>query len=132
MLDPGAAAGLFPRVVDQAGPVDFLINNAAAFPENGLEDFTPDGLHGIINVNAIAPLLIARGFAAQRRPGAIVNFLDARIVDADERHAAYHLSKRMLFTLTRMMALEFAPAVRVNAVAPGLILPPEGEDEGYF
>ena len=132
LADPHAAASLFPRAVDQAGPIDFLINNAAVFPENGLQDLTPDGLHGNINVNALAPLLIARCFAAQRRPGAIVNFLDARIVDADERHATYHLSKRMLFTLTRMMALEFAPAVRVNAVAPGLILPPEGEDERYL
>ncbi|MFW6158915.1 MAG: SDR family oxidoreductase, partial [Planctomycetota bacterium] len=69
---------------------------------------------------------------AQGRDGAIVNFLDTRVVAYDREHVAYHLSKRMLFSLTRMMALEFAPAVRVNAVAPGLILPPPGRDRAYL
>ena len=63
----------------------------------------------------MAPLVLARALAAQGREGAIVNFLDARMVDCDAEHAAYHLSKRMLFTLTRMMAVELAPAVRVNS-----------------
>ena len=54
------------------------------------------------------------------------------MVDYDRAHAAYHLSKRMLFTLTRMMALEFAPQIRVNAVAPGLILPPPGQDASFL
>ena len=76
--------------------------------------------------------MIARAFGAQGIEGVIVNFLDTRIEDYDRKHAAYHLSKRMLYTLTRMMAIEFAPLVRVNAVAPGLILPPPGKDESYL
>ncbi|MCH7709078.1 MAG: SDR family oxidoreductase [Myxococcales bacterium] len=58
--------------------------------------------------------------------------MDTRITDYDKSHVSYHLSKRMLFSMTRMMALEFAPKVRVNAIAPGLILPPEGKDETYL
>jgi pteridine reductase len=53
-------------------------------------------------------------------------------VEYDRAHAAYHVSKRLLADFTRMTALEFAPAVRVNAVAPGLVLAPEGEGAGYF
>jgi hypothetical protein len=76
--------------------------------------------------------MLCRGFAAQKRTGLIVNMLDTRILNHDEEHAAYHISKRMLFTITRMLALELAPQIRVNAVAPGLVVPPEGKDEYYL
>ncbi|MBI4558488.1 MAG: SDR family oxidoreductase [Candidatus Hydrogenedentes bacterium] len=120
------------RVNAAAGPVDFLINNAAVFPESQLAVFPTEELLEDIRVNAVAPLLLARWLTQQGREGAIINFLDARITDYDKDHASYHLSKRMLFSLTRMMALEFAPTIRVNAVAPGLILPPKGKDESYL
>jgi hypothetical protein len=58
--------------------------------------------------------------------------LDTRAFDHDPRHFAYHLSKRTLFSLTRIMAAEFAPKIQVNAIASGLILPPEGKDESYL
>ena len=132
-LAHGEEAGrLFAQARDLAGPIDLLVNNAGIFAAGGLTEFTPDELHANVDVNAMAPLLLAREFAGQGREGVIVNFLDARVVDYDGAHVAYHLSKRMLFSLTRMMALEFAPRVRVNAVAPGLILPPEGEDAAYL
>lgn len=126
------AVRLFSQARDLAGPIDFLINNAGIFAAGGLTEFTPEELHANVDVNAMAPLLLGREFAGQGREGVIVNFLDARVVDYDWSHVAYHLSKRMLFSLTRMMAMEFAPRVRVNAVAPGLILPPEGEDAAYL
>ncbi|MBN2308344.1 MAG: SDR family oxidoreductase [Candidatus Hydrogenedentes bacterium] len=130
--DPAQADGLLDQAVELAGPVDILVNNASVFPESRLADFSPEHLYTNININALAPALIARRFAAQERPGDVLNLLDCRIADYDDAHAAYHLSKRMLFTLTRMMALEFAPAVRVNAIAPGLILAPEGKGDAYL
>ena len=132
LADPAQAHDLLPRAAETAGPVDYLVNNASIFTPSRLRDFTRQELDANIRVNALAPLLLARAFAAQGREGAIVNFLDARIADYDREHAAYHLSKRMLYSLTKMMALEFAPLVRVNAVAPGLILPPPGKDESYL
>jgi pteridine reductase len=132
LTDPEETHGLVARAEDLAGPLDFLVNNASTFTPSHLTDFTLDDLAANVQVNAVAPLLLARAFAAQKREGAIVNFLDSRIADYDREHAAYHLSKRMLHTLTKMMALEFAPHVRVNAVAPGLILPPPGQDESYL
>jgi len=130
--DGAQAAGLFEQARGLAGPVDFLVNNASIFPTGALAGFAPEELHANIDVNALAPLLLAREFASQGREGAIVSFLDARIVDYDHEHVPYHLSKRMLLSLTRMMALDLAPRIRVNAVAPGLILPPEGEDAAYL
>jgi len=95
-------------------------------------DFSLDELTSNVQVNALAPLVLAREFAKQGRPGDIINLLDARVTDYDQEHAAYHLSKRMLFTLTRMMALEFAPEIQVNAIAPGLVLPPPGKDAEHL
>ena len=123
---------LMRRAIDAAGRVDILVNNASVFASSTVLDFSPADLSSGVQVNAMAPLTLCRAFAAQKRPGDIVNFLDCRIVDYDRSHAAYHLSKRMLFSITRMLALELAPLVKVNAVAPGLILPPAGEDESYL
>lgn len=132
LSDPSQAGGLLARAAHAAGPIDFLINNASVFTPSRLTDFTPEDLQANVQINALASLLLARAFAAQRRAGAIVNLLDTRITSYDREHAAYHLSKRMLYTLTKMMALEFAPRVRVNAVAPGLILPPPGRDYAWL
>ncbi len=124
--------GLFAQILEIAGPVDVLINSASMYTEEGMGDLTPGSLSANVNVNALAPFLLSRAFAQQDREGSIVNFLDTRILDYDKKHVSYHLSKRMLFSITRMMALEFAPKVRVNAIAPGLILPPAGRDESYL
>ncbi len=120
------------RAIEAAGPLDVLVNNASIFPRDTLADVTAEAFLENLQVNAVAPFLIARAFARQGREGAIVNMLDTRILHYDALHTAYHVSKRALFALTRMMALEFAPRVRVNAVAPGLILPPPGEDTSFL
>jgi len=132
LADGDQADSLLPRAIAQAGPVDILVNNASVFPSNTVLDFSRDDLLDTVGVNATAPLMLSRAFAAQGRPGEIVNLLDCRIVDYDHSHAAYQLSKRMLFSITRMLALELAPDIRVNAVAPGLILPPAGADDDYL
>ena len=132
LADTDEAGHLVSRAVELAGPLEILVNNAAIFPDSRLADVQPDEVLASMRVNALSPLAIGRAFARQSRPGAIVNMLDCRILDYDELHVAYHLSKRTLSSLTRMMAVEFAPAVRVNAVAPGLILPPPGRDESYL
>jgi len=129
LASPSQPERLFARAAELAGSIDILVNNASVFPESRLEDVTAEELARNVNLHAFAPLALGRALAARRRGGSIVNLLDARIVDCDAAHVAYHLSKRMLYALTRMMALRFAPDVRVNAVAPGLILPPAGSDE---
>lgn len=132
LSDSAGASQLVTCAVEQAGPIDFLVNSASIFPSDDLLGFSSEAFHNNMEVNALAPLMAARAFAAQGRPGAIVNLLDSRITDYDRQHVSYHLSKRTLLAITKMLALELAPRIRVNAVGPGLILPPEGEDQQYL
>jgi pteridine reductase len=140
LAEPAETEAVFRSAVAAAGTLDILINSASMFPRDTLRTAPLESFFENINVNALAPFVLARRFAGaftsteegKGRRGAIINFLDSRITDYDGAHAAYHLSKLVLFALTRMMSLEFAPQVRVNAVAPGLILPPAGEDESYL
>jgi pteridine reductase len=132
LSDPIQAESLVLQSIKAAGALDFLVNNASSFEQSLLIGFTLEDLMKAMQVNAFAPLVLARAFVKQERPGAIVNFLDTRITTYDKNHAAYQLSKRSLLSLTKMMALEFAPGVRVNAVAPGPILPPPGKGPGYM
>jgi len=132
LADPNQIAPLFEQAVQHAGPLDILINNASIFPTDRLDEVSLDRLQQNAQIHAYTPLMLARHFVGQNRPGHIINLLDSRITDYDQQHAAYHLSKRMLFTLTRMLAVEFAPRIVVNAVAPGLILAPAGKDDTYL
>lgn len=130
--DPEQARKLFSEALERAASVDILVNNASIFPADRLDTLSLEGFAKNININALSPLVLSASLAEQDRPGTIVNLLDARIVDYDKEHVSYHVSKRVLHTLTCMMALEYAPTVRVNAVAPGLVLPPEGKDAEYL
>jgi pteridine reductase len=132
LADTQQAAALLGRSVEMAGPIDSLINNASIYPPSHLNDFSPEQLAECVNINAMAPMLLARAFVAQENGGQIINFLDSRLNNYDRTHVAYHLSKVVFANMSRLMALEFSPGVRVNAVAPGLILPPDGQDNSYL
>ena len=129
---PEVADALFEKAEIENGPIDILVNNASIFPEDTMMESDHDSLQDNFTVNAYAPLAIAKSMAAKSRNGTIVNMLDARMNDYDANHFSYHVSKRLLFDFTRTMSLEFAPNIRVNGIAPGLILPPEGQDNAYL
>lgn len=133
---PADASQLVNRAWDIAGPIDVLINNASIFELSRLSDVSIDELNRNMMVNAFASLFLSRSFAElnKNRNAApvIINLLDTHFTDYDPNRLAYHLSKRTLFSLTKMMALEFAPRIRVNAVAPGLILAPLGKGQSYL
>lgn len=122
----------FQDLIVEHGPIDILINNASIYPGDSVASMNLESLERNIRINAMAPFQLGRAFAAQGGSGVILNLLDTRMTDYDKEHLSYHLSKRMLFSLTKIMAIEFAPDIRVNAIAPGLILPPTGEDESYL
>ncbi len=129
---PAEVETLFPTALAQAGAIDILINNASVFHEDTLQQASGQSIGDNLQIHAVAPLVLARALARQERPGHIINMLDTRVTVYDRLHVSYHISKRVLLSLTRMLALELAPGIAVNAVAPGLILPPEGKDESYL
>jgi pteridine reductase len=129
---PAAVEALLSRAAEALGPVDLLVSSASVFPRSALPTLTPEALLATLQVNAFAPLFLARALAAQGLPGHVVNLLDTRVVRHDPTHFAYQTSKVLLHGLTRMLALELAPRIAVNAVAPGPALAPAGEDETYL
>ncbi|HMP73349.1 MAG TPA: SDR family NAD(P)-dependent oxidoreductase [Kiritimatiellia bacterium] len=123
---------LFTRATQAAGPLDLLVNNASAFNKHPLSAITQSALLGEFWPNLFAPVLLTRHFAAQHRPGVIVNLLDRRVESNDPTCIPYLLSKKGLADFTRASALALAPRIRVYGVAPGPILPPPGESPNYL
>ena len=130
--DDHTAYELVQQTIERLGRLDVLINNASIWQPNMLLEMSHASLRQNLTVNMYAPLALSRAFAASQPRGVVVNLLDCRIRDYDYLHASYHLSKRALRNATRLLALELAPGFRVNGVAPGLILPPDGSDETYL
>ncbi len=115
-----------------AGSLDILINNASIFLPSTIMDVSFGDVMHHMHVNAWTPFVLSREFARLSGRGRIVNLLDTNIIGNDRAHVAYILSKQMLGSLTRICAMDFAPNITVNGVAPGLILPPNGRDEAYL
>lgn len=132
LADPAAGEELLYKAMELVDKVDILVNSASVFPAGEMGTITYADLEKNIQINAWAPLALSRAFALQAENGVIINLLDTRVRGYDRKHAAYYLSKKMLEVLTTTCALDFAPTVRVNAVAPGLVLPPVGADTGYL
>ena len=123
---------LMVKALKAAGRIDVLINNASIYESDRLSDLLPENLEKNLRINALSPMLLARAFAAHTGSGNIINLLDCRVKDYDGGHVSYSLSKKLLFFLTEMMAVEFAPKIRVNGVAPGIILPESGKGSEYL
>ncbi len=119
----------YKHITKKIGRIDILINNASAFDYDSLDtsDFKIFDRH--INVNLKAPLFLSQAAAPAltSRKGAIVNIIDIHAELPLQGHLVYNAAKGGLLALTRSLARELAPAVRVNGVSPGPILWPESE-----
>lgn len=138
IADLGAAPdvdALVPRARDCFGPLDILVNNASIFEDDAIEGFTAERFDRCLAVNLRAPLQLARDFALQadgRRDPSIINILDQRILSPNPLYLSYTLSKAGLATATVVLAQGLAPRIRVNAVAPGPVLPNAHEGNARF
>jgi len=130
--NPLSCKTLIERAYEVSGGLDVLVNNASIFTANDMAAVRLEDIEINMLTNAWTPFLLSRYFSERTERGRIINILDTRIEGYDLTHFAYYLSKRMLETLTKSMALKLAPRITVNSVAPGLILPPEGKDDTYL
>ena len=112
--------------------IEVLVNCASdfipsSFNEQGSELFDKE-----MTINLKIPYLLTKAFARVFGKGNIINFVDTKVAKNKTVHLDYILSKKLLKDFTKISAVELAPNIRVNAIAPGLILPPEGKDESYL
>ncbi len=131
----GSAAHLLESAVTRFGQVDILVNSAAIFERGDLNNTTEALWDAHFATNLKAPFFLCQAFAAQvtdGRQGHIVNIADWRATRPGPHYLAYTLTKAALVTMTRSLALALAPAIQVNAIAPGAILPPPGKDREYL
>jgi pteridine reductase len=126
-----ARTALVARVQTEVGVLDALVNSAAVFPRTPFHELTPALLAEALRTNLEAPLFLAQACAPllRERRGAVVNIVDIYGMFPLRDHLAYSISKAALIAATRCLAVELAPEVRVNAVAPGIALFPDGYDD---
>lgn len=133
LVSTEAVARVFAEADRLLAPPDILVNNAGIFERRPFEEITEAQLRGMLEVNLIAPFLCAQQAATRMRQagrGDIVNILDVGGTSlAWKGYAHYCAAKAGLAMLTRVLSAELAPTIRVNGVAPGAVLFPEGEDE---
>ncbi|RLW69070.1 MAG: hypothetical protein B6D68_02560 [spirochete symbiont of Stewartia floridana] len=124
LRDSDGAGPWFEQLCRQYGGMDILVNSACEYRKDSYENLSSSDLNEAMAVQVLSPLAMMRVMKQSGCPGTVVNILDTRYCDRDGAHASYHLAKRGLHTLTRDLAMEYAPLLRVNAVAPGIILKP--------
>jgi NAD(P)-dependent dehydrogenase (short-subunit alcohol dehydrogenase family) len=120
------------EVFEQFSKLDLLVNNASVFEPSSLRETSADLVIRQMMVNWISPLVLIRDYADYSNNGLIINIVDTRITNNRSDYLAYSLSKKSLWELTKMAALELGPHFRVNAIAPGAVLPPVGKDRSYL
>lgn len=122
--DPAQCETLIKQAAEEFGLIDILVNNAAVFHQTRLMDSDHETVMAELQPNLLAPLALIRGFARQSSSGKIINLLDRRVTSHDTTCVPYMLSKKGLEELTKLAAIDLAPGITVNAVAPGAVLPP--------
>ena len=135
LAEPDAATRIF-AAAGRAPPVRLLVNSAARFAFDGFGAFDPAELDAHMAVNLRAPLLLTEAFAAAHDGAAdalIVNLLDAKLAAPNPDFLSYTLSKQALAGATGLAARALAPrGIRVNGIAPGLMLRSPGQSEDNF
>ena len=135
LADPACADAIF-AAAKALPPVRLLVNNAARFAWDSLDDFSPDELSMHMAINVQAPILLSQHFAREHTDGEdalIVNLLDSKLAAPNPDYLSYTLSKNALAAFTDLSARALASkGIRVNGIAPGLMLQSTGQTNENF
>jgi len=129
LLNNGQLAPLVDQVIARSGRLDLLLNNASTFYPTPLDTVTEEQWDDLFGTNLKAPLFLAKAAAPhlRRTGGNIINIVDIHAQRPLRNHPIYGPAKAGLAMLTRALAKDLAPEIRVNGVSPGAILwPNEG------
>lgn len=135
LTDTDARGSLVGRAGEPFGPLTVLINNASVFHADTADAIDEDHWHIHFTLHAEVPTRLAADFARQLpddASGSVINMIDERVLRPDSEFFSYYLSKSVLWTATRNMALTFAPRIRVNAIGPGPTLQDVHQTEAEF
>jgi len=129
LLKLGAFPGLIKETLKEFGRLDALINNASSFYPTPVGEITEKAWDDLMGTNLKAPLFLSQAAARElrKRHGCIVNIIDIHAEFPMKNHVVYTAAKGGLLALTRSLARELGPEVRVNGVAPGTILWPDDD-----
>jgi len=127
LLDTDILPDLVEVAVDRFGSIDILVNNASSFYPTPIGNITPSQFGELMGANLKAPLFLSQAAAPHLKTcrGAIINIVDIHAERPLKNYLVYSVAKSALAGLTRALALELGPEVRVNGVAPGPIAWPE-------
>lgn len=130
LLDTQAVLQLARTALAAWGRMDVLINNASAFYPTPLASLQEDDWINLMRSNAKAPLFLCKELEAAlcSSSGCIVNIVDSTAMHGLDGFSPYAMAKAALANMTRSLAKELAPAVRVNGISPGIILWPDYEE----
>ncbi len=136
LLNIAIMVNLVAETLNQFGKLDVLINNASSYYSTEIGHITEENWHDLVGSNLKAPMFLAQAAASELRKnhGCIVNITDMHIERPKKGYVVYSVAKAGLVTLTKSLAHELSPEVRVNAVAPGPVQWPENNpqfDEVY-
>ncbi|UYO73078.1 SDR family oxidoreductase [Halomonas qinghailakensis] len=109
-----------------------LLNSASAYEPSPIAETDIAMLETQFRVNMFTPLLLTRYFSEAVENGQVINIIDNKVAYHQYPYAAYLLSKKSLAEMTRMAALEFAPRLRINGIAPGVVLPASQRTSDYI
>lgn len=112
--------------------IKILVNNASVFYTSNFDSDGDIALYNNFNINFVSAYLLTKLFKKYCKEGVIINIVDTKITRSSTRHLDYILTKKLLAEFTKISATELAPHIRVNAIAPGLILPPADKDHTYL
>jgi len=127
-----AVENLGKNVIDTFPYLNILINNASIFPTSNFLEEGEEMIRKNMQIHFFAPYTLSKIFAKNSSNGLIINILDTNVSKNKTEYFDYLLSKKTLFNLNQQLAIILAPRIRVNAIAPGMILPEEAVSQGEF